>query len=142
MSIFFDIIAILLLAATLVYAITLNRKLAALHEGRKDLQQFIESFSASLAKAEKSVKDLKAAGDGALSSVLDHYKKALALRDDLSFMLDKGGSLVDDLEEYIHQARVIKSQMSETLTPQAPSNDTAQPAKVEPELIQKLKTLR
>ncbi len=65
-SIIIDIVVITLLIATIAYAVLLNKRLTTLHKGRDELQKFLDTFSGSMAKAEASVKDLKAAGEAAL----------------------------------------------------------------------------
>jgi hypothetical protein len=103
-SLFLDVIVAALLVATIVYAAMLNRRLTGLRSNKAELEALIHSFGEACARAEAGVKTLRSATDEAtrLQAYLD---RSQALRDDLSFLLDRGSSLADRLEGGVRSAR-------------------------------------
>jgi hypothetical protein len=103
-SLFLDVVVALLLVATIVYAAMLNRRLSGLRSNKAELEALIHSFGEACARAEAGVKTLRTATDEAtrLQAYLD---RSQALRDDLSFLLDRGSNLADRLEGGVRSAR-------------------------------------
>lgn len=103
-SLFLDVIVSVLLVATIVYGAMLNRRLTGLRSNKAELEALIHSFGEACARAEAGVKTLRSATDEAtrLQAYLD---RSQALRDDLSFLLDRGSSLADRLEGGVRSAR-------------------------------------
>jgi len=103
-SLFLDVIVAILLVTTIVYAAMLNRRLSGLRSNKAELEALIHSFGEACARAEAGVKTLRSATDEAtrLQAYLD---RSQALRDDLSFLLDRGSSLADRLEGGVRSAR-------------------------------------
>lgn len=106
-SLVLDFVVIGLLVATICYAFILNKRLATIYESRNELKTFLEGFSASLSKAEESVKSLKGAGDSAISSMEEKMTTATALRDDLTFIMGRGEDIAGRLEMVIRSARAL-----------------------------------
>ena len=99
-----DIIVIALLLPTIGIAIVLNRRLAALRSNKAELDALIQSFNDACARAEAGVRTLRTATDEATR--LQHYlERSQTLRDDLSYLLDRGTSLADRLEGGVRTAR-------------------------------------
>lgn len=144
-TIILDLLVIALLAAVISYATLLNKKLTAIRDSRFELQKFIESFSVSLNKAEANVKDLKRVGESALAAVLDQLAKSQTLRDELTFLVDRGETMAETLEKNIRTARIYERGVEAAPEPRQPSNDqppyTPAPV-VDPDLIQALKQVR
>jgi hypothetical protein len=103
-SLFLDVIVAALLVATIVYSAMLNRRLSGLRSNKAELEALIHSFGEACARAEAGVKTLRTATDEAtrLQAYLD---RSQALRDDLSFLLDRGSNLADRLEGGVRSAR-------------------------------------
>ena len=100
-----DVIIAVLLVATIVYAVVLNRKLAALRDAKAELEMLAARFAESTAKAESGIQNLKAHASESGAS-LDHMTtRAAGLAGDLSFLVEKGASLASRLEEAIESAR-------------------------------------
>ena len=105
LALFLDVIVAVLLVATIFYAAMLNRRLAGLRSNKAELEALIHTFGEACARAEAGVKTLRSATDEAtrLQAYLD---RSQALRDDLSFLLDRGSGLADRLEGGVRTARV------------------------------------
>lgn len=100
-----DVIIAVLLVATIVYAVVLNRKLAALRNAKAELEKLAAHFAESTAKAESGIQNLKAHASESGAS-LDHMTtRAAGLAGDLSYLVEKGTSLANRLEEAIESAR-------------------------------------
>lgn len=141
-----DCIIMILLAATICYAVILNKRLTIIHQSRAELEKFIGNFSASLLKAENSVENLKDTSQKIITSMLDPLTKGQILRDELSFLIDRGNLTADRLEESTRLAKDISLKVNESenfVSERVASND-AGPAfqDINSELIISLKDIR
>ncbi len=100
-SLALDILVAVLLVVTIVYAAILNRRLGAFRSHKSELDALAASFTEATLRADESVGKLKIMADD-LQVRLD---KAQALHDDLVFLIDRGGSEADRLEETVRRAR-------------------------------------
>lgn len=100
-SIALDILLAVLLTFTIGYAVILNRRLISLRRDRKKLENFAKNFSKATMRAEESINQLKGSAD----DLSKHITMAQTLRDDLSFLIDRGGSEADRLEEKVRLLR-------------------------------------
>lgn len=101
MSLVIDIVVAILLVVTIGYAVVLNRRLGILRRDKEELKKLVAGFGEATVRAEESIGKLKNTTDG----LHDSIDKAQALRDDLVFLIDRGGSAADRLEEMIRSAR-------------------------------------
>ena len=83
-----DIVVILLLIPTIVYAVILNRRLTALRRSRDELSKVVNSFNEATMRAEAGIPKLKKATTEANQTLKDRVDKAQTLRDDLRGVLD------------------------------------------------------
>jgi len=79
-----------LLAATLVYCIVLERRLAAVRKGQDGLKTMIGELNAAIAGAGTSLKALKAAAAGAADTLDQRLARARAIADELSLLSSSG----------------------------------------------------
>lgn len=100
-SLALDVLVAVLLVITIGYAVVLNRRLGRLRRDKSDLEKLAATFVQATARAEESIGKLKNTAD-ALKERIDN---AQALRDDLAFLIDRGGSAADRLEETVRDAR-------------------------------------
>lgn len=140
-----DFVVVTLLIATIVYAVSLNRKLDTLYKNREELQKFIENLSKSLAKAELSMTKLRLSGEKVFSDLANKLKEGGTLRDDLGYLLERGEKLATTLEESIRTARDLKKSLDQT----PPVEEAKEPPAAsetsdedEPDLIRSLKNVR
>ncbi|MGB0683143.1 MAG: DUF6468 domain-containing protein [Magnetovibrionaceae bacterium] len=111
-----DITVAFLLVVTIGYAFVLNQKLTAIRRDRAELESVAASFAQATLRAEESIRKLKMSADG-LQGQID---KSDSLREDLAFLVQRGGQAADRLEELVRDARAVE-----------PS--TARPAQAAPE---------
>jgi hypothetical protein len=100
-----DVVVILLLVPTIVYAVILNRKLAALRRSREELSKVVNSFNEATMRAEAGIPKLKKATTEANHTLKDRVEKAQTLRDDLAFMIERAEELAGRLEGAVRAAR-------------------------------------
>jgi len=96
-----DICVAILLVVTIGYAITLNKRLMRLRNDKKDLENLARTFGESTMRAEENINQLRT-----IAQALDiQMNRAQTLRDDLTFLVERGGSAADRLEELVREAR-------------------------------------
>src|SRR6201996_6419391 len=100
-----DVVVILLLIPTIIYAVILNRKLAALRRSREELSKVVNSFNEATMRAEAGIPKLKKATTEANHTLKDRVDKAQTLRDDLAFMIERAEELASRLEGAVRAAR-------------------------------------
>jgi hypothetical protein len=100
-----DLVLIVLLAATLFHALRLERALGVLKRDRAALETLVAGFNASTQQAEHGIERLRAAADGAGRQIAQQVQAASALKDDLEFLLERGGALADRLDGTVRAAR-------------------------------------
>jgi hypothetical protein len=100
-----DVVVILLLVPTIIYAIILNRRLTALRRSREELSKVVASFNEATMRAEAGIPKLKKATTEANHTLKDRVEKAQTLRDDLAFMIERAEELAGRLEGAVSAAR-------------------------------------
>ena len=85
-----ELVLTLLLAATLVYCIVLERRLAAVRSGQDGLKSMISELNAAIAGAGASLRALKAAAGEAAETLDDRLKRARSLADELAVLATSG----------------------------------------------------
>ena len=132
-SLLLDLLMAVLLSVTIVYAITLNRKLGNLRGQRAELDSGVADFQQSIKRAEESVAQLKISADG-LQERLD---EAARIQSDLAFLIERGETLADRLEKSVRSARDhsghTRNRPAAGTNPSASSARAAEPARSETE---------
>lgn len=100
-SLIIDIFLAVLLLITIGYAVVLNKRLGTLRRDKAQLEKLSVSFVASTVRAEESIEKLVSISD----ILQDKMQSAQGLRDDLAFLIDRGGQAADKLEEFIRESR-------------------------------------
>lgn len=100
-----DLVVILLLIPTIIYAVILNRKLGALRRSRDELAKIVASFSDATMRAEAGIPKLKKAATEANQTLKERVDKAQTLRDDLAFMVQRAEELANRLEAGVRAGR-------------------------------------
>ena len=97
-SLLLDGLVAVLLVATIAYAALLNRRFGTLREGKEELREIVNSFDAAMTRIETGLGKLKQVGNPTSGELKELVAEARALRDELSFLLDRGGALASRLE--------------------------------------------
>ncbi len=100
-SLILDIVIAVLLIVTIAYAVGLNRKLALLRRDKAELEKMASNFGEATLRAGESISQLRSTAD----ELQERIGSAVALRDDLAFLIDRGGSAADRLEDMVRAAR-------------------------------------
>jgi hypothetical protein len=100
-----DILLVVLLAATLFHAVRLERALGALKRDRSALEALVGTFNASTHAAESGIERLRVATEGAGRLIQHQIEIATTLKEDLTFLVQRGEGLADRLDELVRAAR-------------------------------------
>jgi len=117
-----DVIVAILLAATIGYALMLNRRLGELRRNRDDLARLVNAFNDATARAEAGIPKLRRAADEAGATLQERVEKAQTLRDDLAFMIERAEAMANRLEGTVRQARDVKIPPSSAASATAPAS--------------------
>ena len=99
-----DVLVSILLVAMIVYGVILNRKLTALRSNKAELDVLIHSFNDACSRAEAGVRTLRTATEEA-HRLQQYLARGQMLRDDMSFLIERGTGLADRLEGTVRTAR-------------------------------------
>jgi hypothetical protein len=100
-----DILLVVLLTATLFHAVRLERALGVLKRDRVALQELVASFDASTRAAETGIERLHAATEGPGRQIQRLIESGTALKQDLTFLVQRGEGLADRLDGCVRAAR-------------------------------------
>ncbi|MCR9175300.1 MAG: DUF6468 domain-containing protein [Alphaproteobacteria bacterium] len=89
LSLGLDILLVVLLLVTIIYAVLLSRRLSALRSGKVDLEGFIMRMNEASARAEASLAGIRQAATSAKGELDQPVAKAQSLRDELVFLIDR-----------------------------------------------------
>jgi Flp pilus assembly protein TadB len=90
-----EIALMVLLAATLVYCMLLERKLAALRDGQDGLKETIGELNGAISAAGQSMRALKAAANETSATLDEKLTRATALIDELSVITSSGERIAE-----------------------------------------------
>ncbi len=105
-----EIVLVVLLLATLIQALRLERALGILKRDRVALEALIAGFNASTRQAENGVERLKAAADTAGRRIEQQISTSTTLKDDLLLLTERGDRLADHLDELVRAARPLMTE--------------------------------
>ena len=100
-----DVIVAGLLAATIAYAVVLNRRIGQLRSNRDDLAKLISTFNESTQRAETGLQKLRRAAEEVGGSLQERAEKAQSLRDDLAFMTERADAMANRLENAVRSTK-------------------------------------
>lgn len=132
---FINIIVILLLVPTIIFALLLNKRLKVLRNSKADLSRLIEAFNDATSKAEAGIPRLKQAVDGAGGDLKEQIRRAQNLHDDLKYLLERAEQTLAQFEEkksYMNSvANVASAYKPQKQEPTFVRQPIAEPKKVE-----------
>lgn len=97
LSLILDLVIVGLLAATIAYAIILNKQIVKLRESRGEMVELIQGLNEAMAKADTGVRGLKKAAADTGEDLQRTVAKAQTLRDELEFMIEAADALANRL---------------------------------------------
>ncbi len=124
-SLLIDLLVAVLLVVTIGYAVTLNRRLKGLRQHKDELEALAATFAQATARAEESIGRLKIS----VSELHTASERANALRDDLAFLVERGGTIADRLEDSIRSSRDMGLEAARPATKAKPVKSSGVAAK-------------
>ncbi|MCC6471157.1 MAG: hypothetical protein IT563_22775 [Alphaproteobacteria bacterium] len=146
LSLIADAAVAALLVVTIGYAILLSRRLRAWREGAGDMERQVVALNDALSRATQAIEVLKAASRDETVALDAVHKKAQSLRDDLSFLVERGTSLADRMEKSLRSG--LSARASEAASPakseppRAPAAADRTVSSAERELLRALEAMR
>ncbi len=95
LSLILELALCFLLAATLVYCIMLERRLAAVRNGQDGLKTMIGELNAAISGAGASLRALKSAAASAAETLDERLKRARLLADELALLTASGERIAE-----------------------------------------------
>ncbi|HEY4041702.1 MAG TPA: DUF6468 domain-containing protein [Rhodopila sp.] len=102
-----EIVLVILLGATLLQAIRLERALGVLKRDRASFESLVVGFDASTHQAENGIEQLRAVAEGTGRQIESQLSKSLSLKEDLTFLTERGNRLADRLDTLVRAARPL-----------------------------------
>lgn len=100
-----DLTVAFLLVITIYYAAKLSRRLSALRADKAALQSLVQSLTLASQSAEAGIRGLRAAAEEGGRELQKKLQEAQGLRDDLAYMIDRGGNLADRMASSLRPRR-------------------------------------
>lgn len=89
LSLVLDLVVAVLLAATIVYAAILNRRLQGLRANKAEFEAMIGEFNEATRRTEGSIQALRLAADQTAKALSVQVERGQALRDELAFLTNR-----------------------------------------------------
>lgn len=102
-----EVLLVVLLGATLLYAVRLERRLGVLRRDNAALEALVAGFNEATARAEASTARLRAAAEGAGQLLAEQTEAAERLKGDLVFLNERGEAVADRLDARVREARAL-----------------------------------
>jgi len=115
-----NIVIVGLLAATISYCWVLNRRIKILQDSKSELAQLLTHFDESTQRASESIIALQTASKRIGENIQHRIEKANYLIDDLTFMIERGNKLNNQMEAGFAVSRARTRVMSEEPPVQEP----------------------
>lgn len=132
-----NLLIIVLLIPTIIYAYKLNKNLTILRENQNSLSKLISSLNEATNRAERSIPRIKDVTESSSQGLQDVVDNAKSLKDDLTFINERADNLADRLENVIHDGRTLKAQ-----TPEAPTEASMPLSKEDERSLAELELLK
>jgi hypothetical protein len=132
-----NVIMVALLVATIAYCWLLNRRIKVLQDSKSELAHLLRHFDESTQRASESIVALQTASKKIGENMQSRIDKANFLLDDLSFMIEKGNKVANQMEASFAVGRARSKVFAET--PQTTQDDDVrwEPEDLLPDSLQK-----
>jgi Domain of unknown function (DUF6468) len=114
-----ELVLAVLLLATLFQALRLERALGVLKRDRGELEALVAGFNASTRQAENGIERLRSTADGAGRQLERQIAASVSLKDDLSYLTERGDRLADRLDTLVRTARPLSTEPTAAPAPPA-----------------------
>ena len=105
LSFWTDAVVAILLVATIGYSVVLNRRLTAVRSDREKFEDVIRNLNTATLRAEAAVANLRTTADDSGRRLDKRIEESRALSDDLTYMIERGGSIADKMAGLIRNGR-------------------------------------
>jgi len=105
LSVWADSILALLLVATIAYSFVLNRRLGSVRSDRDKFEILIRSLNAASQRAETATANLRSTAEELQRRLERKVEEGRGLTDDLTYMIERGGTIADRLAGQIRAGR-------------------------------------
>ena len=137
-----NLIIIVLLIPTIIYAYNLNKNLAELRQNQKSLAQLVSALNEATFKAENSIPKLKSATEHSSEGLKEVVDSAKEIKNDLLFINERADSLADRLENVISNSRDVNKQDTSKKIIPTPNASSDERAAAELELLKALRSIK
>lgn len=138
-----NLLIIVLLVPTIIYAYKLNKNLTLLRENQNSLSHLISSLNDATIKAENSIPKLKNVTEVSSQNLQDVVDNAKTLKEDLTFINERADNLADRLENVIHDSRTLKNAANSDSSPDLSSSEAQDDRSLaEMELLKALRSIK
>ena len=124
-----DVAVLVLLAVTLFHALRLRRALGVLSRDRPALEALVAAFNVSTQQAENGIERLRGSAEGVGRAIARQNETALALKDDLAFLVERGDRLANRLDL---QLRAAPPAAPGPIAAPLPATRATEPVRLEP----------
>lgn len=100
-----ELVLVVLLSATLIYAIRLHRAIGTLRQDRGSLEHAAAEFDSGARHAEAGLERLREAAQ----TLGGQLNQAVSLKDDLAFLSERGEQLADRLDTLVRAGRAAEA---------------------------------
>lgn len=140
-----EVVLLALLTVTLFHAVRLERALGVLRRDRGALEILVASFNESTALAEQGIERLRSTSEGAGRQIARQIEGGSSLRQDLTFLIERGDATADRLDAIVRGTRATSPGVA--AREQAGSQEPPEPAprlrsQAERDLVKALKLVR
>ncbi len=104
MALAFDSLVLLFLAVTIYVCYKLNKRIAALQDGRSELAEIIHEFDETTRRATESIAELHSATQRISENIQHRIDKANFLADDLQMLVERGNKMMAKLAPHVGDA--------------------------------------
>ncbi len=97
MPLVLDGVVVVLLVASIGYAVVLNRRIGEMRKWKAEFDRLISTFNQATKRAEAGIQSLKSVASQRGPDLQRSLDKARSLRDDLAYLVERGDTLADRL---------------------------------------------
>lgn len=142
LSLILDVVILVLLGLTIVYAARLSLQLRRLRDSKSDLDRVVKDLIRNLDRADRAVAGLREAAKESGRDLQDAIDKAQNITDELELMTDSGDRLAARLEQLVDGAKpILNAGASKPVNPAPAAAPAAKPAEQQASYAQHLRKL-